>query len=166
MEISRPVVCVEFFLTHFFGLFASGSVCAYKFIRVMSMSMCTHTCVCMHVCLCMCVCACVCHCMCVFTHTHAHTHTYNTGNPTFALKYNVAASGAVSKFEIEPNSMTFEDFVCGFTDDTPQAYIRSYFCFCFHFTRRPCCGFTDDTPQAYIRSYFCFCLLFLLLCIK
>ena len=69
MEISRPVVCVEFFLTHFFGLFASGSVCAYKFIRVMSMSMCTHTCVCMHVCLCMCDCACVFH-----THTCTHTH--------------------------------------------------------------------------------------------
>ena len=101
-----------------------------------------HACVYVH--LCLNVCARTCVCAFVFVHvcvTHTHTHTHNTGNPTFALKYNVAASGAVSKFEIEPNSMTFEDFVCGFTDDTPQAYIlyENYCCvlnkFCHHTKR-------------------------------
>jgi len=47
---------------------------------------------------------------------------FASGDPTFALKYNMATSGAVSEFEIEPNSMTYEDFVAGFTDDTPGGW--------------------------------------------
>jgi len=47
---------------------------------------------------------------------------FASGDPTFALKYNVATGGAVSNFEIEPNSMTYEDFVAGFTDDTPAGW--------------------------------------------
>jgi len=47
---------------------------------------------------------------------------FASGDPTFALPYNVANNGAVSSFEVEPNSMTYEDFVAGFTADTPPGW--------------------------------------------
>lgn len=43
---------------------------------------------------------------------------FASGDPTFALVYNSATGCAESSFDVEPNSMTFEDFVAGFTDDT------------------------------------------------
>eukprot|EP00277_Geminigera_cryophila_P011624 CAMPEP_0179437222 /NCGR_PEP_ID=MMETSP0799-20121207/21157_1 /TAXON_ID=46947 /ORGANISM="Geminigera cryophila, Strain CCMP2564" /LENGTH=267 /DNA_ID=CAMNT_0021218027 /DNA_START=8 /DNA_END=811 /DNA_ORIENTATION=+ len=47
---------------------------------------------------------------------------FASGDPTFALAYNVANKAAVSSFQVEPNSMTYEDFVAGFTDDTPPGW--------------------------------------------
>lgn len=50
---------------------------------------------------------------------------FASGDPKFALTYNAATGGAVSNFEIEPNSMTYEDFVAGFTADTPEGWTVS-----------------------------------------
>lgn len=47
---------------------------------------------------------------------------FASGDPTFDLKWSAAFGNAQSSFEIEPNSMTFEDFVAGFTDDTPPGW--------------------------------------------
>eukprot|EP00961_Rhodomonas_salina_P207104 2795519-Rhodomonas_salina.2 len=49
-----------------------------------------------------------------------------SGDPTFALKYNSVAP-TTSEICIEPNAMTFEDFLAGWTDDSAPGWVVSEF---------------------------------------
>jgi len=46
---------------------------------------------------------------------------WNTEPETFALKYNTVAETSSTIF-LQPNAMTFEDFLAGWTDDTPEGF--------------------------------------------
>eukprot|EP00286_Rhodomonas_abbreviata_P008447 CAMPEP_0181325550 /NCGR_PEP_ID=MMETSP1101-20121128/20993_1 /TAXON_ID=46948 /ORGANISM="Rhodomonas abbreviata, Strain Caron Lab Isolate" /LENGTH=283 /DNA_ID=CAMNT_0023433881 /DNA_START=20 /DNA_END=871 /DNA_ORIENTATION=+ len=56
---------------------------------------------------------------------HAHAWkidgTHTSGDPTFALKFNTVAE-TKSQVWIEPNAMTYEDFLAGWTDDSAPGW--------------------------------------------